>query len=90
MVIMFFIYSRRLVELLNETNFNGVTGPLYFLGSSRISDVNIYQWLNNSYRQIGVYHPSSQSEGELDFNESNVIWRTSDGKKPEDGSKGKI
>ncbi|KAG8189320.1 hypothetical protein JTE90_021827 [Oedothorax gibbosus] len=79
--------SRRLVELLNETNFDGVTGPLYFLGSSRISDVNIYQWLNYSYRKIGVYHPSSQTEGELDFNESNVIWRTSDGRKPEDGSK---
>ncbi|GFR05086.1 insulin-like peptide receptor [Trichonephila clavata] len=79
--------SRRLVELLNETKFNGVSGTLYFLGSSRISDVIISQWVNFTVRQIGVYRPTSQSEGILELNETNIKWQTDDGRKPEDGSK---
>lgn len=78
--------SRRLVELLNETHFNGVTGPLSFVGSSRISDVIIWQWIQNESHRIGVYHPLSPTEGNLYLNESNIIWLTPSGQKPDDGS----
>ncbi|XP_035214785.1 insulin receptor-like [Stegodyphus dumicola] len=78
--------SKRLLELLHKTNFSGVSGSLYFLNSSRISDIIIWQWLNHSVRQIGVYHPSSQSDGVLELNEKSIVWLTPNGKKPEDGS----
>ncbi|GIY31660.1 insulin-like peptide receptor [Caerostris extrusa] len=78
----------RLVEILNDTFFYGASGPVYFMGSSRISDVIISQWVNHSVRQIGVYHPTSQSEGILELNETEIKWQTDDGRKPEDGSKG--
>ncbi|CAL1269766.1 unnamed protein product [Larinioides sclopetarius] len=78
--------SRRLVEILNETSFEGVSGPIHFMGSSRLSDVIITQWVNHSIRDIGVYHPTSPNDGILLLNESEIRWQTDDGRKPEDGS----
>lgn len=81
--------SRRLVDFISQTNFTGVTGPLYFIGSSRISEVVIWQWLKNTTHQVGVYHSTSQEEGELKLNETRIVWLTANGHKPGDGSSGR-
>nr|XP_042909123.1 gamma-aminobutyric acid type B receptor subunit 1 isoform X2 [Parasteatoda tepidariorum] len=77
--------ANRFVHFINETNFNGVSGPLNFSGSSRISDVIIWQWIDNVTHQVGVYHPS-QIGGDLEFNETKIVWLTPNGEKPHDGS----
>lgn len=79
--------SRRFVELLRETRFDGVTGPLFFQNGSRVSDVLIWQWFNRSRLLIGVYKARTPDEGELELNETKIKWLTPDGQKPEDGSK---
>lgn len=81
-----YLFLRRLVELMRETNFNGVTGHVYFHNSSRVSDVLIYQWVNYSEILIGIYKALTPDKGELKLNETNIKWLTANGLKPADGS----
>ncbi|XP_067135632.1 uncharacterized protein [Centruroides vittatus] len=82
--------SRRFAELLNKTNFTGVSGHVYFEGSSRISEILVWQWRDNKTYKIGLYTPEGSDSGNLELNESAIVWLTADKKKPNDGSEGKM
>lgn len=49
---------RRFVEMLEATDFHGVSGRIRFLGASRVSDINIVQWLDNRTQVVGSFHPN--------------------------------
>lgn len=53
-----FWYCRRFVELLEATDFRGVSGHIRFQGASRVADINVVQWLNNRTQVVGVFHPN--------------------------------
>lgn len=44
--------------------------------------------MNKNQSVIGIYKASSLDEGQLEVNESQIMWLTPDGKKPDDGSRG--
>lgn len=75
---------------MRDIRFDGVSGPLFFQNGSRVSDVMIWQWVNESRRLIGVYRASSRDEGELDLNETNIKWMTPNGLKPSDFNTGDL
>lgn len=78
--------SKRFVDLVNQTNFTGVSGQVYFEKSSRISEILIWQWRNNKKYKIGIYTPYGDDNGHLELNESAIVWLTADKQKPNDGS----
>ncbi|XP_046995878.1 uncharacterized protein LOC124607652 [Schistocerca americana] len=84
--------TRRFVDLIGETDFNGVSGHINFRGRpSRITTVNIVQWRNYSTYIVGSFKPNISEDnkprgGTLHFNESAVVWLSSDGKLPSDGT----
>lgn len=85
--------SKKFVELIQETNFNGVSGHIMFSsGPSRISNVNVYQWIDEKLHIIGSFHPnkndknnSEYASGRLSLNKSNIVWLNG-GALPWDGS----
>nr|CAD7426195.1 unnamed protein product [Timema monikensis] len=84
--------THRFVELLEATDFNGVSGRIHFLGPSRVSVINVIQWLNNTQRTVGSFYPNVSTEkaeiigGTLELNISAIEWLTEDGKQPTDGT----
>ncbi|KAM7283533.1 atrial natriuretic peptide receptor 2-like [Ixodes scapularis] len=48
---------QELISLINETNFNGVSGHVRFYKSSRLTDVLIKQWVNGTQVHVGTYNP---------------------------------
>jgi hypothetical protein len=54
----FFWCCRRFVEMLEATDFHGVSGRIRFRGASRVSDINVVQWLNNRTQVVGSFHPN--------------------------------
>ncbi|CAH0390440.1 unnamed protein product [Bemisia tabaci] len=85
--------TTKFVKLMSETDFYGVSGHISFkAGRSRPSVVNVMQWINNKTVLLGTYHPNasdsmtSSSQGFLRMNISQIVWLTSDGKKPDDGT----
>jgi len=44
--------------MLEATDFHGVSGRIRFLGASRVSDINIVQWLDNRTQVVGSFHPN--------------------------------
>lgn len=85
------VSTQRFVELLEATDFHGVSGRIRFQGASRVSDINVLQWLNNRTQVVGAFHPNIStvrqelSGGMLDLNLSAIIWLSADGRRPSDG-----
>ncbi|XP_046384645.1 uncharacterized protein LOC124154916 [Ischnura elegans] len=85
--------AKRFVEYINQVDFNGVSGRINFAsGPSRISVINVMQWLNGSTRIIGSFYPNATRmrsgefvDGRLELNMSAIVWLTPNGEKPEDG-----
>lgn len=80
---------RRLVEIIEQTDFYGVSGRVKFgKQSSRLSIINIVQWLDNKTHIVGTFHPndSDPNGGTLFLNVSLIKWLTPDGKRPSDGT----
>ena len=91
------------VEIVKKIDFNGVSGRINFYGrSSRLSDIDIIQWSedNNgtiiSPTVIGLYKPNYTTYSEdanlsnpeiFNLTDDNIVWHTSDGKKPSDEDK---
>ncbi|XP_067007078.2 uncharacterized protein [Anabrus simplex] len=87
------ITTKRYVEILQATDFHGVSGRIRFVGGpSRVSTVNIVQWLNNKIHVVGTYHTNVSEEtsevigGYLDLNMSALVWLSPNGQKPDDGT----
>ncbi|XP_076336163.1 uncharacterized protein LOC143239183 [Tachypleus tridentatus] len=77
--------SERFVTLINQTDFSGVSGRVNFVGSSRLSELDIWQWYGHRTHRIGTYYPNSTFSGFLELNQTAIVWLTPDGKKPTDG-----
>lgn len=81
------------VNIIWKTDFNGVSGRIRFgEGGSRIDDINVLQWLNGKFHQVGKYIPKIRSDGmkiidgKLELNESSIIWKYKNGERPKDGT----
>lgn len=55
--------TRRFVQIISATDFAGVSGRIQFLGGgpSRITVVNVVQWLNGTARNVGYFEPNVSS-----------------------------
>lgn len=78
--------ARKYVEILNHTNFSGVSGDIHFVGPSRVSVIYLLQWLNNRTSRVGRYIPPPSEEQILELNNSAIVWLTHNKKPPSDGS----
>lgn len=85
--------TKRLMQILEATDFSGVSGRIQFRGSpSRISVVYVTQWYNNKSHIVGTFEPNislSNTDalaGTLFLNTSLIKWLTPDGTKPTDGT----
>ncbi|KAL3282262.1 hypothetical protein HHI36_005453 [Cryptolaemus montrouzieri] len=83
---------KKLVEIINETDFTGVSGRIKFRGGpSRFSVINIMQWYDNKTHVVGQFHPNLTDNrpeilgGRLEINSTLIKWFTLNGKKPDDG-----
>ena len=86
--------TNRLVELMWATDFNGASGRIKFLsGGSRLTVVNILQWVNDEFKIVGVFNPAvNESSGHkiigqagvLNLDESQIFWYNEI--KPDDGT----
>lgn len=81
------------MHYFNQTDFQGVSGEIKFRGgASRYSVVDIMQFYNGTINTIGNYYPNLThskreiSNGKLILNDSNIIWLTENGQKPDDGT----
>ncbi|XP_011298958.1 uncharacterized protein [Fopius arisanus] len=82
---------KRLTRIIEETDFNGVSGHIkFFGGASRVSVINIMQRINNKIRMVGNFYPevSPMSHeiigGQLILNKSEIVWLSES--TPDDGS----
>ncbi|CAG0879002.1 unnamed protein product [Darwinula stevensoni] len=58
---------QRLVEIINETDFLGVSGHVQFRGPSRRPIINVLQWRNNASVVVGTFFPNEEDgEGRYD------------------------
>ncbi|KAM8714874.1 hypothetical protein ACLKA7_001996 [Drosophila subpalustris] len=85
--------SNQFRKLIWETDFNGLSGKVSFgqgeFGGSRIIDLDILQWRNMSYTEVGKFRPKVEGAGSdlhtnggfLDFDLEEVFH----GQIPEDG-----
>ncbi|XP_039951750.1 uncharacterized protein LOC120768986 [Bactrocera tryoni] len=85
----------RLVQLIWQTNFTGLSGRVQFgQGGSRITDLDIVQWRNTQFHYVGKFNPRIVGEGNLmrtnggrlQLNEAKVTWLESGGQRPSDGT----
>lgn len=74
-------------------DFEGVSGRIKFHGgSSRVSIINLVQWVNHRTITVGQFSPKISEEqsqvldGVLTLNMSDITWMTSDGLQPDDGT----
>lgn len=92
-VYVYYFYSK-LVQLIKETDFYGVSGHIKFRGGpSRTSIINIMQWYDNETHVVGQFFPYVRDDspefkgGNLVFtNHSQIRWFTPDNKRPDDGT----
>lgn len=80
--------TRKFADIINQTDFLGVSGNVRFVGPSRVSVINILQWVGNRTYIVGRYIPNAEEPGmpgRIDFNETKIIWMTPDGRVPDDG-----
>lgn len=87
------VTSTRLKEIISNTSFNGLSGPLQFdEGGTRSTNINCWQWVNGKRKLIGKFRrepPKNSSivgDG-LQLNETMIKWLTPDGARPTDGTK---
>ena len=86
------VIYRKLVKIVQETDFNGASGRIRFNGGpSRFSDMNIHQWINGTSTLIGTYYPNISDTlpeiigGTLDLKRKKILWLYENGTIPDDG-----
>ncbi|KAK9510835.1 hypothetical protein O3M35_005535 [Rhynocoris fuscipes] len=86
--------ARRLVQLIQQTDFRGVSGHIYFgSGPSRYSILNVVQWHNKKSTVVGSYYPNITKgsveyeylAAKFDFDKSKIIWLNPEHTVPSDG-----
>jgi hypothetical protein len=68
---------------LNNTRFDGASGPVRFTGANRISAIEIIQFQPNE-TTIGFYNPIMNDSDRLTVKMSGIVWPS--GQKPSDGN----
>lgn len=77
--------TKRLMEVIKDTDFFGVSGRIRFgEGASRFSVINVLQWFNGRSTIVGIFYPNiSESQdmrdrkmigGKLILQRSNITW----------------
>lgn len=89
---MHFFFSK-LVQLVRETDFMGVSGRIKFRGGpSRFSTINLMEWYGNKSHIVGHFNPNVSDDkpeilgGNLTLKIEALRWFTSNKKQPEDGT----
>ncbi|GLH00495.1 Insulin-like receptor [Gryllus bimaculatus] len=79
--------TRRFVEVLQNTNFDGVSGNIQFIngGPSRVTTIHVLQWLKKTTHIVGTFPPPIDDKW-CCLNASKIVWLTPKGVKPEDGT----
>ncbi|XP_073988410.1 uncharacterized protein isoform X2 [Rhodnius prolixus] len=80
----------RMVQIIQNTNFNGVSGHIYFGGGpSRYSIVNVVQWYNMKTKIVGTYYPNipnvTVSPDKFVLRKEEIVWLNEGGIIPSDG-----
>ncbi|XP_030749572.1 atrial natriuretic peptide receptor 2-like isoform X2 [Sitophilus oryzae] len=85
--------TNKLVKLVEQTDFFGVSGRIKFRGGpSRFSVIQIKEWYNNDLHLIGHFYPNLTDHtpeilgGDLILNDTAIKWFTPDGIVPDDGT----
>jgi serine/threonine protein kinase len=85
--------TRRLVKLIEATDFYGVSGRIKFRGGpSRFSTINIIQWYDNQSHIVGNFYPNVSDDkpeilgGRLELKSEKLHWFTPNRAKPDDGT----
>lgn len=85
--------TNKLVKMIEQTDFYGVSGRIKFRGGpSRFSVITILEWYDNATHLIGEFYPNLTDDmpeilgGQLTLNRSRIQWFTNDGNKPDDGT----
>lgn len=78
------------MNYLDNTHFEGASGPVQFIGANRQSNIEITQFSSvvNQCITVGHYFPNKNESERLLINETAVRWLS--GGKPSDGSQGKV
>ncbi|CAH1133811.1 unnamed protein product [Ceutorhynchus assimilis] len=84
--------TNKLVKLIEQTDFYGVSGRIKFRGGpSRFSIINVLEWYDNKMHLIGEFYPNLTDNkpeilgGQLILYRDNIKWFTPDGSIPKDG-----
>ncbi|XP_055645042.1 uncharacterized protein LOC129780610 isoform X2 [Toxorhynchites rutilus septentrionalis] len=85
--------TRRLMEVIRETDFQGVSGRIRFgEEGSRYTIINVLQWINGTPNIVGQFTPNISESGyqliggSLALNQQAIVWMTKDGRVPDDGA----
>ena len=76
------------MSFINETRFDGASGPVQFTGADRKGIINIYQHSNRLPADeqpfmVGQFIPDRNASEQFQFNRSAVTWAA--GTVPDDG-----
>ncbi|XP_050076628.1 uncharacterized protein LOC126563884 [Anopheles maculipalpis] len=84
--------TNRLMQLIRETDFQGVSGRIRFNeAGSRYTIINVLQFVNGTANIVGHFTPNISADykligGDLSLNVSAIVWMTRDGRAPDDGA----
>uniref|UniRef100_A0A182WH48 receptor protein-tyrosine kinase n=1 Tax=Anopheles minimus TaxID=112268 RepID=A0A182WH48_9DIPT len=84
--------TKRLMELIRATDFQGVSGRIRFNeAGSRYTIINVLQFVNGTKNIVGHFTPNISADfqligGSMMLNESAIVWMTRDGRAPDDGA----
>uniref|UniRef100_A0A224XI24 Gamma-aminobutyric acid type B receptor subunit 2 n=1 Tax=Panstrongylus lignarius TaxID=156445 RepID=A0A224XI24_9HEMI len=81
----------KLVQIIQQTNFHGVSGHIYFgSGPSRYSTLNVIQWYNLKTKIVGTYYPNIPNitvphNKQFVLHKEEIVWLNDAGTIPSDG-----
>lgn len=86
--------TKRLVELIWSTDFDGVSGRVRFGdGAARMTVVNVRQWINGESTIVGSFYPNISNDMQhrlisykMELNSSKIMWLNDHGRAPDDGA----
>ena len=73
------------MNITNNLQFVGVSGPVKFDGAERTGIINLNQIWDGSLRVVGQHFPDRANISDhLELNESGIVWMTKSGTRPVD------
>lgn len=89
--------TNRLMQFISNTSFDGLSGRIEFDdGGTRFTNISVMQWFKGGHQRIGNFCPNISEAtakkkrsivgGQLEFDESKIVWLTKNHAKPSDGT----